>query len=149
MKLVGCAVLALSLIAGTANAAEWSLLYANKEVAFAFDAASIKQVAGRKLAWVAFIYPDKNLGSDYSLERWEFDCAREMTTVTSFVAYDIEGQVTTSNDQRQRTLAAVPESPGKMALDAVCDIENYHDPDPSSAIRDLVRGYRLYVESAD
>lgn len=124
MKLMACAVVAMSMLAGAAQAGEWRLIAVNKSVAMLVDTSTVRvsPYSQKKLAWVVELYPETNkYGEDYALINYEYDCSSLISTVVSMVTYGVDSSPVMTFPDRKPPAAVVPDSFGHKALKAVCD----------------------------
>lgn len=121
MKLLGCATLALTVIAGTADAGDWRWFYTSNNTLYFVDAASIREVDGRKLAWMTYAYRNVSPGqADYLVTRIEFDCDAEATRTRNATGYNKEGNSVGSDQSLRSFEPVIPDTAGQAALNAVC-----------------------------
>lgn len=143
MKLVGCAVMALTMIAGSASAGDWRLTSVNESGAVGVDMATARGENIRRV-WGTALFPETNAGGvDYVLMRFQIDCAAETMAQTSVAAYSAAGVQIDRFDLPTAPKAVVPDTGESSILDAVC-FNKFVSPDDVGweDVRELLGDYR-------
>jgi len=142
MKLMACAVMAMSLAAGAAQAADWRLVTINNGGAFGIDYNSIRPEARGISAWILTVTAKVNEeGVSFMMLRTHFDCEREETAFSSIVDYAEDGTNLSSLTGAKEWKPVIPDSVGYMNMRAACFRETYGNEGWASAI-DFVSAYR-------
>lgn len=124
MKLMARAILAMSMIAGTAQAGDWRAVVIDNEVGMLVDTSTIRNLpyGKKKVAWVARLFPATNEhGTDYTLAQTEFDCSMMTTALLSFHLYSADERVIDSATSRRPAEPVVPDTRGHAVYKAVCE----------------------------
>jgi len=141
MKLMACAVVAMSMLAGAAQAGEWRLVFLSSNRVDLVDMSTIRNIpyTQKKLAWTAQLLPSTNSkGIDYFLVQYEFDCGSMTSSALSFNTYNLDGLLSASNE-RIREEHVIPESIGYGLFKATCDGS---DQRYFSSVREALEIYR-------
>lgn len=142
MKLMACAVVAMSMLAGAAQAADWRIYSGDSEGVLAVDISSIRIGPRYRTAWLAQVEKvTSELGYDYALIRTEVDCVSETSARTTFTAYKEGGVNIHTSHERTPHRSHPPQSHGEAAIRAVC-LADYFD-EGTSDIGDLLAGLRV------
>lgn len=124
MKLFACAVTAMSLLAGAAQAGEWRVADVDGTIAVFVDTSTIRKLpySNKKVAWVAYVYPNtQDNGADYILAQSEYDCSA-MTEATSVViGYDLNGVSLHTSREKLPLESVIPDTRGHAVYRAVCE----------------------------
>lgn len=147
MKLVGCAALALAMIAGAANAGDWRLTTASSKGAIGVDLETVRVDSPRR-AWTVVLFPETNsTGADYALVRVEIDCVAETMAKTNYAVYNAAGSSIERNDRFESSKPVIPDSGEASILDAVC-FNRFTIPDPSgwTNVNEMLIDYRSTLE---
>lgn len=143
MKIMACAVTAMSLLAGAAQAGEWRLAAIGDGTAMFVDTSTIRNSPSgdKKFAWVAFVHSETNEdGLDYSLARSEYNCSEMTETQVSLVGYGPSDQILFSSSERLDVEAVIPDTNGYDIFRFVCDGS---DVNPVSTVQEALAFYRL------
>ncbi len=128
MKLMACAVAAMSMLASVAHAGDWRIVTINNTGAFGVDFGSVRTEAKGLSAWVLAVNPTPdNKGVGYSLIRTLFDCQRDESAFTTIVEYAEDGTSLGSVSGRVEWTPLVPDSVGYANMRAACFNEAYGD----------------------
>lgn len=145
MKLIAGAVMAMSMLAGAAHAADWHVYSADVTGFMAIDISSIRIGPRYRTAWFAQAETvTSELGYDYALVRTEVDCAAETSARISFTAYRQGGENIVSNHDRMPHRSPPPQTHGEAAIRAVCS--GVYIEEGGDDIGELLRRWR---ETAD
>lgn len=149
MKLMVCAVAAMSMAAGTVQAGEWRMASIDAGAAILVDTSTIRTLpySEKKVAWAAHVLPATSTdGEDYYLVQSEFDCLNMTATEMSFYSYSVEDEALSSSSARQRTEAIIPDSRGHDVFRVVC---NGSDQVAADTVRDALIVYRDVLANPD
>jgi len=143
MKLLTCAVMAVSMIAGAASASDWRLISVGRTGATGVDISTVSRSGDKAVAWTAIFLPLTVSEMDYALIRQEYECGAKTSRFLSVISYDEHGQVQARSDEPRAAISIAPDSNEMLMLKAVCFNEFLQD-DPvgwTSAMA-LLQDYR-------
>lgn len=128
MKIMACAVVAMTMVANAANAGDWRLVTINNTGAFGVDFGSVKKEPRGVSAWIVSVNPEPDeKGVGYSLVRTLFDCQREESAMTYIAEYTDDGANLGSFSGSVEWTPLVPDSVGHASMRAACFSDAHGD----------------------
>ena len=113
MRFLACAVVAISMLAGAAQAGEWRLTAISSASAYLVDMSTIRNVpyTRKKVAWTAQLLPVTSVeGNDYYITQYEFDCDEVTFADLSFHEYGVGRKHPKSNNMRLSAKPVIPDT---------------------------------------
>lgn len=123
MKLMACAVVAMSMLAGAAQAGDWRLIGVNEGSITLIDASSLRSDRYSASAWVAFFYGTSHTDPDvdYAMMRTEFGCSSGSLRMTYLYNYRADGSIVRSSEMTAPSNVPPPDSVGASIVRAACE----------------------------
>lgn len=148
MKLMVCAVMAMSLAAGVAQAGDWREIGQADNKVWAVDISSIRESGRIKRAWFAVVDGEVRNGIEYSMNYNAVSCDEWAWGTDRYVAYTPDGSVKFSNSEPNRLQVPVPGSIGEKVVTAICQNDYHREgwPDVQSIVTDvrIIKSYPEY-----
>lgn len=139
---MACAVVAMSMMAGAAQAGDWRLVNNADSGAEFLDVSAIQTMpTGKKKAWTGIAWPRQRDGDDYMVIHNEFDCAGQTHRMLAMYIYDGSGRLLRSGAIEESAEPVAPDSNNHGMFRAVC-LRSDYGPRGFVNMRDAMTGYR-------